>query len=132
MRSCRSCEIGQCSGGYEIVPGSLSTATGERPAWGGVKIWKSRGHRHRPAQSLQPHRLIHQFRKCNVPTAAYLHEVIKTDHLEDIPALGIPVLANSPFTAARLKERCAIESNVLLPLIEPRFYKTRTRRRRVL
>lgn len=78
-------------------------------------------------QSIRPHALLRQFR--DFPRTAYFHEVAQIDHLK---GLDVPVLANSPFTARRLKEHCGLDSEVIPPLIEPSFYRTETTRRRVL
>jgi glycosyltransferase involved in cell wall biosynthesis len=83
-------------------------------------------------QSTHPTALLLDFMKFDVPLAAYFHEVEKIDHLKDLGSQPIGILANSPFTAQRLKERCGLTAAVVLPLIDPDKYVTARRPERVL
>jgi glycosyltransferase involved in cell wall biosynthesis len=84
-------------------------------------------HRFRPdiavAQNPEPERLLAALEGAGVPTAVYVHEVERVDHLGAIRARGVPFIANSGFTARRLRERCGIEAPVVRPLIDPAHYR---------
>ena len=83
-------------------------------------------------QSTDPEPLLRALAPCGVPRAAYFHEVEAVDHLRFLRGAGIPVLANSAFTAGRLADACGLESEVVLPLIDGRHYRTAMRPDRVL
>jgi glycosyltransferase involved in cell wall biosynthesis len=83
-------------------------------------------------QSTHPDNLLRQFGEQGVPLAAYFHEVVEIDHLASLAGRNIRIIANSPFTAARLRARCGLEPVVVLPLIDPAHYVTATRPERVL
>lgn len=83
-------------------------------------------------QMPQPEPLIRALAHCSVPNAVYVHEVESIDDLGALGRKGVPFLANSEFTAARLRQHCGIDAHVLRPLIDPGHYVTATRRERVL
>ena len=83
-------------------------------------------------QSTHPEPLIRALMPTGVPMAAYFHEVEEVEHLRFLRGSGIPVLANSGFTARRLAEACGLESAVIRPLIIPDYYRTAMRPERVL
>jgi glycosyltransferase involved in cell wall biosynthesis len=83
-------------------------------------------------QSTHPAALLMAFASCRVSTAAYFHEVAEIDHLTPLAHLPITILANSPFTAQRLQNRCGLSAAVILPLIDPAQYVTTMRPERVL
>ncbi len=83
-------------------------------------------------QSTKPESLLNIFAGRGIPLAAYFHEVAEIDHLTTLVGRGIHILANSPFTATRLRERCNLKADVVLPLIDPAHYVTQTRPERVL
>lgn len=83
-------------------------------------------------QSTKPEPLLAIFARHKLPLAAYFHEVAEIDHLATLAGRGLHILANSPFTATRLRERCNLEADVVLPLIDPAHYITPTRPERVL
>jgi glycosyltransferase involved in cell wall biosynthesis len=57
-----------------------------------------------------------------LPILLYFHEVEEIDHLAFLREAAFPILANSAFTAARLKSACGLDSQVIPPLIEPSDY----------
>jgi glycosyltransferase involved in cell wall biosynthesis len=83
-------------------------------------------------QSTQPTPLLDGFRAAGIPCAAYFHEVEEIDHLSALTSRDVRILANSPFTARRLHERCGLNADVVLPIIDPDLYRTTTTRERVL
>ena len=83
-------------------------------------------------QSTDPEPLLDALAPCGVPLVAYFHEVEAIDHLQFLRGAGIPVLANSAFTAGRLAEACGLRCQVVLPLIDPHQYRTAMRPDRVL
>jgi glycosyltransferase involved in cell wall biosynthesis len=83
-------------------------------------------------QSTRPERLLRAFASSGVPLCVYFHEVEEIDHLKALAGTGITVIANSDFTAGRLLERCGLICQVVLPLVDPRYYATETRPERVL
>ena len=83
-------------------------------------------------QMPHPDPLIRALTRCGIPGAVYVHEVESIDDLGALGREGVPFLANSEFTAARLRQQCGIEAHVLRPLINPVYYLTTTRRERVL
>jgi glycosyltransferase involved in cell wall biosynthesis len=83
-------------------------------------------------QSTHPDPLLRALATAKVPVSVYFHEVEEIDHLRSLADTGIPVLANSSFTAQRLMERCGLRCEVVLPLIDPRHYVTKTQPERLL
>ena len=83
-------------------------------------------------QSTHPEPLIRALATYHLPTLAYFHEVEAIDHLGFLRDVGVPVLANSAFTAGRLAEVCGLSSEVVLPLIDARQYRTAVQPGRVL
>ncbi len=83
-------------------------------------------------QSTRPDPLLHALAPSGIPLVAYFHEVEDVDHLRSLAGRGIAILANSDFTAARLRDRCGLECDVVLPLVDPRYYATTIRPERVL
>lgn len=83
-------------------------------------------------QATEPDLLLRVFAPYGIPTAVYFHEVEKIDHLKRLAGTGLTVLANSDLTAQRLLEHCGLACHVILPLIEPRHYVTRTSAERAL
>jgi len=83
-------------------------------------------------QSTYPAALVDAFASCHVPVAAYFHEVAEIDHLTSLVNQPVKILANSPFTALRLQDRCGLSAAVILPLIDPAQYVTTVRPERVL
>lgn len=75
-------------------------------------------------QSTDPEPLLEALAPYGVPMVTYFHEVEKLDHLRFLQGAGIPVIANSAFTAGRLLEVCGLQSEVVLPLIDARHYVT--------
>ena len=93
-------------------------------------------HRFRPdivvVQSTRPDPILRALARHDVAVAVYLHEVEEIDHLQTLAGTGITVMANSDFTARRLLERCGLHCQVVLPLVDPRYYITKTDPERVL
>ncbi|MBY0338760.1 MAG: glycosyltransferase [Acetobacteraceae bacterium] len=94
-------------------------------------------HRFRPdiavVQNPHPERLLNAIERAGTPTAVYVHEVEELDHYRAIRARGTPVIANSEFTARRLRERCGItDAAIVRPLIDPAHYRLTPRPERVL
>jgi glycosyltransferase involved in cell wall biosynthesis len=83
-------------------------------------------------QCTRPEAILRALKPTGVPVAVYFHEVEEVDHLRSLAGTAIPVIANSDFTAKRLRERCGLQCQVVLPLVDPRYYATRTRPDRVL
>jgi glycosyltransferase involved in cell wall biosynthesis len=83
-------------------------------------------------QSTWPDPMLHALEPCGIPLVVYLHEVDVIDHLRTLAGKNLTLLANSDFTARRLREQCGLHCQVLLPLIDPQYYTTQTRRERVL
>lgn len=83
-------------------------------------------------QMPHPEPLLRILAGRGIPTAVYVHEVESIDDLGPIGRRGVPFLANSQFTAARLREQCGIAAHVIRPLIDPGWYVTTTRRERAL
>ncbi len=83
-------------------------------------------------QSTDPEPLVQALAPCGVPMAAYFHEVEQVDHLRFLRGSGIPVIANSAFTAGRLLDACGLQCEVVLPLIDARHYVTPMQPARVL
>ena len=83
--------------------------------------------RFRPAvvvvQSTRPAPLIEALRAADVPLLVYIHEVEDLAPLAGPAAAGLPFLANSGFTAGRLRARFGIEAAVIRPLIDPAAYR---------
>lgn len=83
-------------------------------------------------QSTHPETLIRALTPCGVPLVAYFHEVEEVDHLCFLRGSGVPVIANSSFTASRLADSCGLQCEVVLPLVDPRRYVTSPHPERVL
>ncbi len=83
-------------------------------------------------QSTRPERLLDALAPSGTPIVAYFHEVEEIDHLAALRGTDVPIIANSAFTAARLAERCGLQSKVVLPLVEARHYRAVMRPERVL
>ena len=83
-------------------------------------------------QSTHPEPLIRALAPTGIPLLAYFHEVEELEHLSPLRDSGITVLANSAFTAGRLAEVCGLQSDVVLPLVIPKNYRTQVRPDRVL
>jgi glycosyltransferase involved in cell wall biosynthesis len=83
-------------------------------------------------QSTHPDPLLRAFSDLGLPMLAYFHEVADINHLATIKQFSVHVLANSNFTAARLKAVCDLDSTVILPLVDPSRYVTESTRERVL
>ncbi len=84
-------------------------------------------------QMLHPEPLLRILAARGIPSAVYVHEVESIDDLGPLGREGVPFLANSQFTAARLREQCGIDADIIRPLIEPRYYVvTAPRRERAL
>jgi glycosyltransferase involved in cell wall biosynthesis len=83
-------------------------------------------------QSTHPHLILRALRPHGVPLAVYLHEVSDIDHLKSLAGMNVSLLANSNFTAERLLEQCGLRCQVVVPLIDPRYYVTQMRPGRVL
>lgn len=75
-------------------------------------------------QSTDPQPLVQVLAPCDVPMAAYFHEVERVDHLRFLQGSGMPMIANSAFTAGRLLDVCGLQCEVVLPLIDARHYLT--------
>jgi glycosyltransferase involved in cell wall biosynthesis len=73
-------------------------------------------------QSTDPSRLIAALAPSGVPVVAYFHEVEEIGHLAFLRDTAIPIIANSEFTAGRLKSVCGLDSRVVPPLIDPAEY----------
>jgi glycosyltransferase involved in cell wall biosynthesis len=82
-------------------------------------------------QGTHPERQLKALGLAGVPAGVYIHEVVEVAHLVAL-AGSVPFLANSQFTARRLRQACGIEAEVVLPLVEPSFYCTQVRPERVL
>lgn len=83
-------------------------------------------------QSIHPDKLLETFSQFCLPMFLYIREVEDIQHLAAVKKFDLRVLANSPFTAERLKVACGLDSTVAPPLVEPSFYKTPSTRQRVL
>ena len=83
-------------------------------------------------QSVYPEPLLRTLAPTGVRMAAYIHEVEAIEHLRALQGMAVPVLANSAFTAGRLAAVCGLQAMVVLPLIDPRHYRTVSRPERVL
>lgn len=83
-------------------------------------------------QSTHPELLIDALSPTGIPLLAYFHEVEEIGHLGFLRDSGIPVLANSEFTARRLAEVCGLQSDVVLPLVIAEQYRTQAQPKRVL
>lgn len=83
-------------------------------------------------QSTRPEKLLGAVAPSGVPYCVYFHEVEEIDHLKGLATTGILAIANSDFTATRLLERCGLNCEVVLPLVEPRYYVTPMHPQRVL
>jgi glycosyltransferase involved in cell wall biosynthesis len=83
-------------------------------------------------QSIDPDRLLKAFAPARIPLCLYLHEVESIDHLRKFSGTGLTILANSDFTAQCLARQCRLQSTVILPLVDSRYYLTTVRPTRVL
>jgi hypothetical protein len=59
-------------------------------------------------QEVHPEFMVRLLRAAGVPHVVYIHEVEEVDHLRPLAEEGVSFIANSRFTAGRLRERCAI------------------------
>ena len=68
-----------------------------------------------------------------LPLGVYIHNV-EFRELQGLllPDPGIQYFANSEFTARRLKSLFGLESEVLIPLVQPDYYRFRTSREKIL
>ena len=73
-------------------------------------------------QSTRPAPLLRALSSSGVPTVVYIHEVEDLAPLTEPAAQGIPFLANSRFTAERLRTQFGIDAPVIRPLIDPAAY----------
>lgn len=93
-------------------------------------------HRFKPdvivIQNTHPDQSLRVLGPTGIPLCVYFHDVLALDHLKTLAATGLRILTNSDFTARRFRERCGLESDVILPLVDPRFFQTKTRPERVL
>ncbi len=83
-------------------------------------------------QSTHPEQLLHAFAASGVKLVVYFHEVEEIHHLTALAGRGLLVLANSAFTARRLREACGLDAHVVPPLIDPALYVTKTTPSRLL
>lgn len=83
-------------------------------------------------QDSRPEAMVAQLRELDIPHAVYIHEVEEVDHLRPLGEAGVRFIANSRFTAARLRERCGIDAVVVRPIIEPNDYRVDSTRERAL
>jgi glycosyltransferase involved in cell wall biosynthesis len=83
-------------------------------------------------QEIHPQVMVQRLKAAGIPHAVYIHEVEEIDHLRPVGEDGVPFIANSRFTAQRLRERCGIEAHVIRPIIDPAQYVTPTSREHVL
>jgi glycosyltransferase involved in cell wall biosynthesis len=83
-------------------------------------------------QSTHPEPLLNILRQFSIPLVVYFHEVEEIEHLRTLANTGTMILANSTFTAQRLSDRCGLRCRVVLPLIEPRYYRAEVSGERVL
>jgi glycosyltransferase involved in cell wall biosynthesis len=83
-------------------------------------------------QSTHPDPLLRALKPHGIPMAVYLHEVGDIDHLASLAGANVSLLANSNFAARRLLEQCGLRCQVVVPLIDPRYYVTQVRPERVL
>jgi glycosyltransferase involved in cell wall biosynthesis len=83
-------------------------------------------------QSTAPDPILRTLEPTGVPMALYVHEVEALDYLRKLGDFDLTLIANSDFTAQRIKDYVGLDSHVVRPLIDSRYYKTRTSRSRVL
>ncbi len=83
-------------------------------------------------QSANPIPVLQAFKFCGVTLVHYVHEVLKIDYLPAVIRAGVSVIANSDFTAERLRQAYGLDCPVVLPLVDPRYYVTETHPERVL
>lgn len=84
------------------------------------------------AQSANPAKLLHILDQFGVPLANYVHEVLNPAYMRAVVDAGMGVIANSQFTAGRFRKLFGVECPVVLPLVDPRYYGTGTKRQRIL
>lgn len=73
-------------------------------------------------QMPHPEPLLRILAARGIPSAVYVHEVESIDDLGPFARDGVAFLANSRFTAARLREQCGIAAHIVRPLIDPHYY----------
>jgi glycosyltransferase involved in cell wall biosynthesis len=84
-------------------------------------------------QAGRPLPLANALLEAGVPTVLYIHDV-DLDQMDGSlgPRRGLAFVANSRFTAARVREARGIEATTIPPLVRPEHYRTETTRERVL
>jgi glycosyltransferase involved in cell wall biosynthesis len=76
--------------------------------------------------------LAHQCAATGVPTVFYFHELVSVRKLSDFSALeGIPLIANSAYTAREVRALLGRDSAIVPPLVNAAAYRTSTTRRHV-
>jgi glycosyltransferase involved in cell wall biosynthesis len=83
-------------------------------------------------QSTAPQPIMRALSGAGVPMALYIHEVESPDYLRTLGEFQFTLLANSGFTARRIKDYAGLDAEVVLPLIDPRHYETRVDPKRIL
>jgi glycosyltransferase involved in cell wall biosynthesis len=83
-------------------------------------------------QSTAPRPILQALSQAGVPLALYVHEVESLDYLLTLDGFDFTLLANSDFTAQRIKDYAGLDSEVVLPLIDARYYETPTDPGRIL
>jgi glycosyltransferase involved in cell wall biosynthesis len=84
-------------------------------------------------QAGAPAALVEAFLAQGLPTLMWVHDVeFEAWGGVPLPRPGLRWLANSLYTAARLRARFGIEAPVLRPLVRPARYRVESRRTRVL
>lgn len=83
-------------------------------------------------QSSDPVALLRVFDSYGVTLVHYVHEVVNPAYMPDVIDAGVGVIANSDFTAGRLKQLFGLQCPVVLPLVDPRHYGTETDRKHIL
>ncbi len=84
------------------------------------------------SQSASPIPILQAFKNCGVTLVHYVHEVLKIDYMPALVRAGLSVIANSEFTAGRLRQAYKLDCPVVLPLVDPRYYVTEMTPERVL
>jgi glycosyltransferase involved in cell wall biosynthesis len=83
-------------------------------------------------QSTAPQPILRTLSRTGLPMVLYIHEVESLDYLRALGGFDLTLLANSKFTARRIKDYVGLDSHVVPPLIDARYYRTETSRNRVL
>lgn len=85
------------------------------------------------AQSAAPVPLVQSFQPSGLPLMAYFHEALRPSDAAALRQMGdIGLLANSEFTAKKMRDASGFEPAVVIPLVDPEFYKAETNPERVL